>query len=119
MDIQSSRISIEINQQLVYSQYQSNGLKNSVYPMAPDEVYALRELIKAADQELASLEQTSGSVSYIEIQLEGKTCFSQNVPIDGTPLGTMTNDASINQKLKQILENALVQINYQLGVVSE
>ncbi|KCY20079.1 hypothetical protein J635_3515 [Acinetobacter baumannii 233846] len=36
------------------------------------------------------------------------------MPINGSPMGLMTNDVEINKKLKQILENALASIEISL-----
>ncbi|MCL8351520.1 hypothetical protein M9Y34_13945 [Acinetobacter baumannii] len=54
------------------------------------------------------------NISNIEIQLDDVTYFSNTVPINGSPMGLMTNDVEINKKLKQILENALASIEISL-----
>lgn len=40
--------------------------------------------------------------------------FSHTVPVVGTMYGTMTSDVQTNLKIKQILENALAQIEVSL-----
>ncbi len=54
------------------------------------------------------------NISNIEIQLDDVIYFSNTVPINGSPMGLMTNDVEINKKLKQILENALASIEISL-----
>lgn len=61
-----------------------------------------------------SLENTPKDKSNIEIQLDGVTYYSNTVPIEGSPVGLMTNDVEVNKKLKQILENALASIEISL-----
>ncbi len=61
-----------------------------------------------------SLKNTSKDKSNIEIQLDGVTYYSNTVPVEGSPVGLMTNDVEVNKKLKQILENALASIEISL-----
>ncbi|TNL47919.1 hypothetical protein [Acinetobacter bereziniae] len=52
--------------------------------------------------------------SSIEIKLGNNVEFQHSVPFDGASYGLMTNNVDTNRKLKQILENALAQIEISL-----
>lgn len=117
MKFQQARVIVEIDHDVKFSSFNNNGETGGVQTIDSETIDTVKQLLEDTLSDINDLSRTDASVensSSIEIKLGEDTVFSHIVPMAGTMYGTMTNDVPTNLKIKQILENALNQIELSL-----
>lgn len=107
-------VSVQIDGDVVFSRYTSEGGSNGITTLDENLLQTAIKHLNSAIQDVQPYDTPEALLSSIHIKINDELAFNHNVPIEGTPFGLMTNNIEINKKLKQILENALAQIEVSL-----
>ena len=106
---------VDIDEEVQFSRYQKGLSRSGVNPICFDTLLAVKQSLEYSLAEVNDLiPNVKAHQTCLEIKVGGQVVFSHTVPVEGTPYGVTTNDTATNLKIKNVLENALNQVDITL-----